>query len=197
PMRILFPALGGLCAGALLWLAGRLPSKGNSDYMEAVAIGDGKLSIRQGLLRSASSLFTVASGGSIGREGAMVHLAALSASAIGRFTYFNTARLRLLVACGATAGVSAAYGAPIAAAFFVGEIVLGTMRMHSLGPMLVAAATANIVMRMTGNYHTLYAMPDVPSLSGIVVLPFVVLGLAGGLCAPLFLKFLDFAKRSF
>lgn len=85
-MRLLFPTLGGLCAGILLWLAGRLPSGSNSDYMEAVAIGDGRLSIRQGLLRSLSSLMTVASGGSIGREGAMVHLASLSASAIGRFT---------------------------------------------------------------------------------------------------------------
>ncbi|MEB2401395.1 MAG: ClcB-like voltage-gated chloride channel protein [Alcaligenaceae bacterium] len=195
--RLAFPALGGVVAGFLLLGARKIKAGSNSDYMEAVAIGDGRLSIRQGMLRSMSSLFTVASGGSIGREGAMVHLAALSASAIGRFTYFNTARLRLLVACGATAGVSAAYGAPIAAAFFVGEIVLGTMRMHSLGPMLVAAASSNIVMRMTGNYHTLYAMPDVPSLSGGAVLPFVALGVAGGLCAPLFLKFLDFAKRSF
>src|SRR5690606_7025189 len=195
--RLLFPLLGGVVAGTLLWLAGKVKAGASSDYMEAVAIGDGKLSIRQGLLRSASSLFTVASGGSIGREGAMVHLAALSASAIGRFGYFNTTRLRLLVACGATAGVSAAYGAPIAAAFFVGEIVLGTMRMHSLGAMLVAAASANLTMRMTGNYHTLYAMADVPMLAGLQILPFVVLGLAGGLCAPLFLKFLDYAKRAF
>src|SRR5690606_20686573 len=108
--------------------------------------------IRQGLLRSLSSLFSVASGGSLGREGAMVHLASLCASAIGRFTYFSTTRLRLLVACGAAAGVSAAYGAPIAGALFVAEIILGTMAMQSLGPLMIAAATANIVMRMTGHY---------------------------------------------
>src|SRR3546814_6626952 len=112
----------------------RFHAGANSDYMEAVAIGDGKLSIRQGLLRSFASLCTVASGGSIGREGAMVHLASLCASAIGRFTYFGTARLRLLVACGAAAGVSSAYGAPIAGALFVAEIVLGTMAMQSFGP---------------------------------------------------------------
>src|SRR3546814_9100662 len=106
----------------------------SSDLMEAVAIGDGRLSIRQGLLRSLSSLCTVASGGSIGREGAMVHLASLAASAIGRFTYFGTARLRLLVACGAAAGVAAAYGAPIAGELFVAEIVLGPMSMQRFGP---------------------------------------------------------------
>lgn len=195
--RLLFPAFGGLAAGMLLWLASRNRAGINSDYMEAVAIGDGRLSIRQGLLRSLSSLFTVASGGSIGREGAMVHMAALGASAIGRFTSFNTSRLRLLVACGAAAGVASAYGAPIAGALFVAEIVLGTMTMQSFGPLIVATASANIVMRMTGHYQTTYAMANTPEIPGIEVLPFIVLGVATGLSAPMFLKFLDFSRNQF
>ncbi|MDS1140712.1 ClcB-like voltage-gated chloride channel protein [Pusillimonas sp. SM2304] len=195
--RLLFPLLGGVAAGALLWASKQLKGSTNSDYMEAVAIGDGRLSLRQGMLRSLSSLSTVASGGSIGREGAMVHMAALSASAIGRFTRFSTARLRLLVACGAAAGVASAYGAPIAGALFVAEIVLGTMSMQSLGPLLVAAASANIVMRMSGHYQTTYAMPDIPPVSGLEVLPFLALGVVAGLGAPLFLKFLDFSRRQF
>src|SRR3546814_19591304 len=108
--RLLFPLCGDIVAGNLLCDSKKTKARANSDYMEAVAIGDGRLSIRQGLLRSLSSLCTVASGGSIGREGAMVHLASLAASALGRFTYFGPARLRLLVACGAAAGVAAAYG---------------------------------------------------------------------------------------
>src|SRR3546814_10097702 len=68
--KLLVPMCGGVAAGALLWAAARFHAGANSDYMEAVAIGDGKLSIRQGLLRSFASLCTVASGGSIGREGA-------------------------------------------------------------------------------------------------------------------------------
>ncbi|PLC53084.1 chloride channel protein [Pollutimonas nitritireducens] len=195
--RLLFPAFGGLVAGSLLWLASRMGSGAHSDYMEAVALGDGRLSMRQGLLRSLSSLFTVASGGSIGREGAMVHMAALSASAIGRFTSFGTSRLRLLVACGAAAGVASAYGAPIAGALFVAEIVLGTMTMQSFGPLLVAAASANIVMRMTGHYETTYAMADIPEIPGMEVLPFVLLGGLAGLGAPMFLKFLDISRRWF
>src|SRR5690606_25229337 len=182
--RLLFPAAGGVIAGLLLWAAARVSGSANSDYMEAVAIGDGRLSIRQGLLRSLSSLFTVVSGGSIGREGAMVHLASLSASTIGRFTYFSTSRLRLLVACGAAAGVASAYGAPIAGALFVAEIVVGTMTMQSFGPLMVAAATANIGMRTTGHYQTTYAMPDMPQVPGVEVLPFIFLGLLSGLCAP-------------
>src|SRR5690606_5717366 len=195
--RLLFPLLGGVVAGILLWASKRYTGTANSDYMEAVAIGDGRLSLRQGLLRSLSSLSSVASGGSIGREGAMVHLASLSASLIGRFTRFSTARLRLLVACGAAAGVASAYGTPIAGALFVAEIVLGTMGMQSLGPLLMAAASANIVMRLTGHYHTTYAITDMPQIPGLEVLPFLLLGVVSGLGAPLFLKFLDFSRRQF
>ena len=195
--RLLFPALGGLVAGLLLWVASRIKVGAQSDYMEAVAIGDGRLSMRTGLLRSLSSLFTVASGGSIGREGAMVHLGSMAASAIGQFARFSTVRLRLLVACGAAAGVAAAYGAPIAGALFVGEIVLGTMSMQSFGPLLVAAASANIVMRMTGHYHTTYAMEGMIQIPGVEVLPFILLGVLSGLCAPLFLKFLNVSKGLF
>lgn len=195
--RILFPMLGGLVAGGLLWAASRIQKGTDSDYMEAVAIGDGRLSMRTGLLRSLSSLFTVASGGSIGREGAMVHLGSMAASAIGQFARFSTVRLRLLVACGAAAGVAAAYGAPIAGALFVGEIVLGTMAMQSFGPLLVAAASANIVMRMTGHYTTTYAMEGMIQIPGLEVLPFILLGVLSGLCAPLFLKFLNFSRGLF
>ncbi len=195
--RLLFPALGALAAGCLLWLASKVQGGDHSDYMESVAIGDGRLSIRRGVLRSLSSLLSVASGGSLGREGAMVHLGALGASAIGRFTSFGTARLRLLVACGAAAGVAAAYGAPLAAAVFVAEIVLGAMTMQSFGPLLVAAASANIVMRVSGHYQTTYAMTAMPPLSGPEVLPFILLGVVAGLAAPLFLKFLGLCRQQF
>lgn len=196
--RLLLPAAGGLVAGCLLlWSEKKEGSRASSDYMEAVAIGDGRLSISQGLLRSSSSLFTVASGGSIGREGAMVHLGALGASALGRFAYFDTARLRLLVACGAAAGVSAAYGAPIAGALFIAEIVLGAMAMQSVGPLLISAACANLTMRATGYYHVVYPMQDLAQVDGVQILPFVVLGLLSGVLAPQFLRVLGVARRMF
>ena len=130
-LRLLAPAVGGLCAGALLVAARRASRDAHSDYMEAVAIGDGRMSVRQGLLRSLSSLCTVATGGSIGREGAMVHLAALWASVLGRLLHSGTAHLRLLVACGAAAGVSAAYGAPIAGAVLDEHLESGGRRVGS------------------------------------------------------------------
>lgn len=195
--RILFPVVGGAVAGGLLWAASRMNGNNNADYMETVAIGDGQMSIRQGVLRSLSSLATVASGGSIGREGAMVHMASLGASVLGRLTGFGTPRLRLLVACGAAAGVAAAYGAPLAGALFVAEVVLGSMSMHTLGSMLVSAATANATMRYMGFYHTAYSLENVPMVDAPELLLFALLGLVTGVSAPAFLKGLDAMKRLF
>lgn len=195
--RLLLPVVGGLAAGLLLVWSEKLGPRSGSDYMEAVAIGDGKLSVGQGLLRSLSSLFTVTSGGSIGREGAMVHLGALGASVLGRGIRLDTARLRLLVACGAAAGVSAAYGAPVAGALFIAEIVLGAMAIQTVGPLLIAAAFANLTVRATGHYHVLYPMAGLSQVEGLWILPFIVLGLLCGVLAPQFLRFLGLMRKLF
>ncbi len=196
--RIWLPAAGGLIAGLILLIARRgTDKKAHTDYMEAVAIGDGVIPVRLSLWRSLSSLFTIASGGSIGREGPMVQLAALCASLVGRWVHFDPARLRLLVACGAAAGITSAYNAPIAGAFFVTEIVLGSIAMESFGPVLVASVVANITMREFAGYRPPYEMPVFPTVTGFEVLFFVALGVLCGVAAPQFLRLLERSKSVF
>ena len=97
--RAITPALGGIAAGAFLWWAQRIAhGKKQSDYLEAIAVGDGRQDVRGTLLRIASSLCTISSGGSIGREGAMVQLAAATGSWIGQLGRFDGDVLRLLLA---------------------------------------------------------------------------------------------------
>jgi chloride channel protein, CIC family len=199
-LRVLVPTVGGLLAGALLMLAvarGRNAQHAKTDYMEATVLGDGSIPVRLSLIRSGSSLISIASGGSIGREGSMVHLAALCSSLLGRLLHFPVDRLRLLVACGAAAGVTAAYSAPIAGAFFVAEVVLGSMAMESLGPIMVASVVANITMREFPGYQAPYVMPFFPAVSGVEVLLFAVLGLAIGAASATFLRGLSSSRRLF
>jgi chloride channel protein, CIC family len=197
-VRLWLPAAGGFLAGCVLLLATRGESKTKkTDYMEAVALGAGVVPVRQSLWRSVSSLLTIGTGGSIGREGPMVQLAALAASLVGRFAHFDPPRLRLLVACGAAAGITSAYNAPIAGAFFVSEIVLGAIAMESFGPMVVASVVANITMRAFAGYRPPYEMPVFPAVAGPEVLLFVVLGLLCGVLAPQFLHLLDASKIQF
>ncbi|MCZ2496189.1 ClcB-like voltage-gated chloride channel protein [Xylophilus sp. Kf1] len=196
--RVLTPTVGGLIAGLLLVLARRtVQQKATSDYMEAIVLGDGRIPVAQTLARSASSLVSIASGGSIGREGSMVQLSALGASLIGRWLRFPVGRLRLLVACGAAAGLTAAYNAPIAGAFFVAEIVLGSIAMESVGPILVAAVVSNILMRQLPGYQAPYEMPFFPVVYGPEVLLFVLMGVLMGGCAALMLRGLAGSRAVF
>jgi len=196
-MRIIVPTIGGIIAGVLLSIAEKLNSSSKSDYMEAIAIGDGRIPVMTSLIRSLSSMCSIASGGSIGREGSMVQLSAMCASLLGRSLQLEPSRLRLLVACGAAAGITAAYNAPIASAFFVAEIVLGAIVIESLGPILVAAVVANVVMREMPGYHSTYEIPSFPVISEKEMLLFAILGVLSGLLAPQFLRLLKLSRQAF
>ena len=116
---VLVPTLGGACAGLVLLFGQHLTrDQRSTDYMEAIAIGDGRVPLRASLVKSGAALFSIGSGGSIGREGPMVQLAAVLASLLGRWRKFTPPQLRLIVACGAAAGIASAYNAPIAGSFF-------------------------------------------------------------------------------
>ena len=200
--RLLVPTVGGLLAGITLQVGLKwIPRKGSEDYMEAIAVGDGVLSARQSLVRSASSLCSVASGASIGREGPMVQLAAMCGSLVGRvlrhWTPVPVEQLRLLVACGAAAGITSAYNAPISGAVFVCEIVFVVITTATLGPLLVAAVTADIVVRQFFGYGAVYEMPHFDFVSGWEVLTYLGLGLAAGMAGPLLLGLIDRARDAF
>jgi CIC family chloride channel protein len=197
PVRLVLPALGGIAAGLVLLLARQQGDAAPNDYMHAASVGDGRVPVAQSLLRGTSSLLTIASGGSIGREGAMVQLAALAGSLFGRGMRSHPLRLRLMVACGAAAGLTAAYNAPIASAFFVSEIVLGSFAMESFAPILVAAVIANLLMRALPGYTPTYRMPAFPTLDAIELPLMVVLGLIGGVGAAQFLRTLELGRAAF
>ena len=196
--RLLLPTLGGLAAGLILQeIGGRLRGRTTTDYMEAVAAGDGWISIRQSLVKGASSLCTVASGGSIGREGAMVQLAAMVASTLGRLACLPRDHLRLLVAAGAAAGLAAAYNAPLAATIFVAEIVLGSIALEHIGPLIVAAVIASVTVHDLLGYAPAYQIPAFHLVSNWELGLYLLLGLVAGHTAPVFLRLLERASDLF
>ena len=194
--RAITPALGGFAAGVFLWWARRI-SKGikQADYLEAIAVGDGRQDLRNTLLRSASSLCTIASGGSIGREGAMVQLAAATGSWVGQLARFDGDDLRLLLACGAAAGFASAYDAALSGAIFIAEIVYGTLVIRRLGPLMVASVMANVTVHQVLGYEAVYKIPPL-YVTSLWDLPlFLLTGVLLGALAPLFMGFLDGARR--
>jgi CIC family chloride channel protein len=196
--RLVTPVIGGVAAGFVLHYGVQFLGKRRSvDYMEAVAVGDGSISARPTLVRSFSSLLTIGSGGSIGREGSMVQLAALIGSKLGYLTQAPVPRRRLLVACGAAAGISAAYNAPIAGALFVAEIVMGSIAMESFGPLLVASVTANVTIHGLLGYGPVFAVPKMDFGASWELLFYLLLGVIAGHVAPAFLATLEWSRRKF
>ena len=105
--------------------------------------------------------------------------------------------MRLIVACGAAAGIASAYNAPIAGSFFVAEIILGTIAMESLGPLVVSAVAATLTIRVLTAAHVLYRVPAFQLNSPWEMGPYVALGLITGALAPWFLRSLRQAEEFF
>jgi CIC family chloride channel protein len=201
--RALAPALGALAAGLLLWLAerGRSPTQGapvrhGGDYIEAVAIGNGRLDLRAGALKVAASLLVVATGGAVGREGAMVLLAAMLASTLGRALGAGV-ELRLVVSCGAAAGLAAAYHAPLAASVFVAEILLGSLALAQFGPVVFAAVMSYAVSVLLGERSVLFPVAGALAPGGAPALALVAIAIVGGALGAAFLRWLRVARALF
>jgi len=196
--RWLIPVVGGLLAGLVLCAGSRLVrSIGSSYFLEAVVAGDGRLPLRNGLINACSSLISISSGASIGREGLLTQITATLASAWGQIRGWPPYRLRLLVACGAAAGLAAAYNAPLAGAVFAAQIVLGNFSMNLFAPVVFASVTAAVLSRSFFGIEPWYVVPGF-NFSQLSQLPwFVVLGLLSGIMAASFLKLLLLSKRLF
>jgi CIC family chloride channel protein len=196
--RMLIPTLGGLGAGLVLYWGLRLVGPaGSGNLIEAVAAGDGRLRFRQGLIKAASSILSVATGASIGREGAVTNASATLVSQGGQIARWQPFRLRLLVACGASAGMAAAYGAPISGAVFAAQIVLGNFSMKLFAPLIVSAVIASVVS------HSFFLVPPwfkVPPVEfrNLTQLPwFLLLGFFAGCLGAMFLRMLRDAELLF
>ncbi len=198
--RLITPALGGLAAGTLLWGWQRYTRQrphAPTDYMEALKSDEGKFDTGASLVKSTASLLVVASGSAIGREGAMILLAALAASLFAqRFTPKD--EWKLWIACGAAAGMASAYHAPLAGSLFIAEILFGTLMLASLGPVVISAVIALLVTQMmNGGAQWLYQVSEVPTLNASLYALMLATGLVCGLSGPLLMGLMDASHRLF
>ena len=196
--RLLTPMLGGLAAGALLWFWQRRSVErphAPTDYMEALETGDGGFDTPASLVKSLASLLVVTTGSAIGREGAMILLAALAASLFAR-RFTPKDEWKLWVACGAAAGMASAYHAPLAGSLFIAEILFGTLMLASLGPVVIAAVTALLLTNLlNGSSAPLYHVEFHATLRATHYGLMLATGLLAGLCGPLFIWLMSYSHQ--
>lgn len=197
--RLLTPALGGLAAGLLLMGWQKFTQQrphAPTDYMEALQT-DGQFDYAASLVKSLASLLVVTSGSAIGREGAMILLAALAASCFAqRFT--PRQEWKLWIACGAAAGMAAAYRAPLAGSLFIAEVLFGTMMLASLGPVIISAVVALLVSNLINHSDALlYNVQLSVTVQARDYALIISTGVLAGLCGPLLLTLMNACHRGF
>ncbi|HMJ90796.1 MAG TPA: chloride channel protein [Candidatus Acidoferrum sp.] len=193
---VLIPTLGGLAAGLVLHFGLRLiGNPGLSNLLEVVVAGDGRLPVRSALVSAASSVVSISTGASIGREGLIIQLTAALASKLGRFAKWPPYRLRLLVACGAAAGLAAGCNAPVAGAVFAAQIVLGNFSMSLFAPLVFSSVVAAIIARTPVTENAWVSVQAI-EFTNLIQLPwFLPVGIAAGFCGAAMLKLLRDSER--
>ena len=199
PMIVVIPAAGGLVYGLLdrLFRPGR-GAEGTSEIMEAVSLsGSARLDLPRSAKKSIGSVVLNALGGSVGREGPIVQLASAGASRLAEALRVPLERRRVLIGCGAAAGMAAAYNAPIGAAMFVMEIVHGNFALEVFGPVVLASVTATMVSWGAFGSAPLYPVPLVPAPSLLALPLFALLGALVAWTGVVFRGGLDLSERLF
>jgi CIC family chloride channel protein len=196
--RLVVPVVGGaLAAGLAVVFATRRAEKGGfPDILEVVSLGGGTIRLTPAIERSLASLMTLASGGSVGREGPMGQIAAAIGSRVGRSFRFSEERIRILVAAGIAAGFAAAYNTPIGATLFVLEVIIGSFNMVFFGPAVIAAAISTLVTRFFAGPGPIYDPGAQYALvSAWEIGPYLLLGFLAGLASVLFQVVMEGAYR--
>ena len=191
---VVSPALAMLgVAWATRVFAPEAQGHGVPEVITAVARHDGVIRPRIALVKILASGFTIGAGGSVGREGPIVQIGSALGSTAGQMFKLSAKNIKVLVAAGAAAGISATFNAPLAGVIFASEIILGTFAVESLTPIVLASVIADVVQQHVGEHRLDPAFKDLEyQFAGAwLQLPsYLLLGLVAGLVAAGFIKML-------
>lgn len=193
---LMLPVAGGLLVGLIVhYLTPDGRVRGVADVIEGAAMHDGRVEGRAGLASALSSMVTLSTGGSTGREGPVVHLAALISSWVSNRILADGITARDLLGCAVAAAVSASFNAPIAGALFALEVVLRHFAVHAFAPIVIASVAGTVISRSFFGDVTEFTLPVGSMLAFYVELPaFLILGLISGLVAVVFMRAVFWAE---
>jgi len=196
--RVVIPVLGALSTGYLLFKYFPLArGSGIPQTRAALFIHDGRISLRSVAGKFVCCVVALASGIPLGREGPAVYIGAGLASTIARRLGLSRAQVRSLVPVGGAAALSAAFNTPIAAVLFSLEEIVGDLHAPVLGSIVIASATAWMVLHLVLGDTPLFHVPGYHLVSPAELGAYVVLGIVGGLCSVAFVKLLLWLRARF
>src|SRR5256885_2004203 len=177
---ILVPVAGGLVVGVMAkYGSSKIKGHGIPEAMEAVLVNRSRIQPRVAILKPISAAIAIGTGGPFGAEGPIIQTGGAVGSLIGQLLHTTASERKVLLACGAAAGMSATFNTPIAGVILAIELLLFEFKSRSFIPLVIASTLATAVhMQLLGSgpmFHVAAMNFDIPR-----GLPFYLL--LGGLC---------------
>jgi len=183
----LIPLAGGLIAGPIIaFFAHEAKGHGVPEVMEAVALKGGIIRPRVAVIKAVASAVCIGSGGSAGREGPIVQIGSAIGSTIGQLFRMPTERVKILIGCGAAAGISAIFNAPIAGVLFSLEVILGDFGIRTFAPVILSSVISSVLMRSVVGNAPAFHVPSYTLVSPYEIPIYIVLGVLCGITAVAF-----------
>lgn len=195
-LRLIFmPAIAGLMVAALvIWFFPAARGSGVNQTKAALYVYDGYISFRTVIGKFITAALAIGAGHSLGPEDPSLQIGAGVASIVARKLNMSRRRLRMFAPIGAAAGLAAAFNAPISAILFVIEEVIGSWSAAVLGSLVLAAISSVVVVRGFLGAEPMFRIPIVEVRDPRELMAYAVLGVIGGLLAPLFSALLGFLR---
>ena len=189
--RVVFPVAGSLSIGWLLYrYFPNARGSGVPQTKAALFAREGRITLRTVLGKFFCTSATLASGIPLGREGPSVQVGAGIGSVLGRLLGLRAEQVKKLIPVGAAAAIAAAFNTPLAAVLFSLEEITGDLYAPVMGAVVLASATAWMVLRVFLGDHPLFKVPQYQLIHPAEFAVYAVLGVAGGVVSAAFTKIL-------
>ncbi len=197
PGLVIAAMAGGLLVSLLARWSPVIRGHGIPEAMEAILLRQSRIAPRAALAKPLSAAIAIGTGGPFGAEGPIIVTGGALGSLLGQIVRVSPAERKILLACGAAAGMAATFGSPLAAVMLAIELLLFEFSTRAFVPLVVAASVAGGVHSALFGSGPLFAVPA-HAYAGLGLLPwFVVLGLACGLLAVVVSKGLFVVEAGF
>ena len=146
PLVIVVPVIGGLLIGLMAkYGSSKIRGHGIPEAMEAVLVNRSRISPVVAVLKPISAAIAIGTGGPFGAEGPIIQTGGAFGSIIGQLIHVTAAERKVLLACGAAAGMAATFSTPIAAVILAIELLLFEFKARSFIPLVIASTLATAV----------------------------------------------------
>lgn len=194
---VLLPALGGLLVGPLVErFAREAKGHGVPEVITALATRGGRIRKRVVAVKVVAASLTIGFGGVAGRVGPLVQIGAAIGAAVAQWTRPARPSVRRLVRCGAAGGIAAVFNAPIAAAIFAMEVLIGRVRGDFLLVLLTSLASCLTARYFLGNFPA-FRVPEYELASAAELPLYCLMGVLLGTAAIGYVRLLYWSEDAF